>query len=182
MIKDFQIYHYDLPFDDFFRYVNTVQKTKVRVEADQITYNLHIILRFEIERELISGNLQVKDLPEIWNQKMKSFFDLKIENDAEGVLQDVHWSGGSFGYFPTYTLGNIYSAQLFHGFLSTHQSFWDDLEKRGDFSSLHKWLKINVWHRGKLHSPKELIKEATGANPDSSHLVKYLKSKIQDQE
>lgn len=182
MIKDFQISHYDLPFDDFFKYVNSVQKTKIRVESDQITYNLHIILRFEIERELISGNLKVEDLPSLWNQKMKEFFDLKIENDAEGVLQDVHWSGGSFGYFPTYTLGNIYSAQLFHGFLSTHKSFWDDLEKRGDFSSLHKWLKINVWHRGKLQSPKELIKEATGAQPDSSHLVKYLKSKIQDQE
>jgi carboxypeptidase Taq len=182
MLKDFQIYHYDLPFDDFFKYVNSVQKTKIRVESDQVTYNLHIILRFEIERELISGNLEVEELPSIWNEKMKEFFDLKIDNDAEGVLQDVHWSGGSFGYFPTYTLGNIYSAQLFHGFFATHNNFWDDLEKRGDFSSLHKWLKINVWHQGKLRSPRELIKEATGANPDSSYLVKYLKSKVQEQD
>jgi len=182
MIKDFQIYHYDLPFDQFFKYVNTVQKTKIRVESDQITYNLHIILRFEIERELISGNLNVEDLPSVWNKKMKEFFDLNIENDAEGVLQDVHWSGGSFGYFPTYTLGNIYAAQLFHGFFSTHQSFWDDLEKRGDFSSLHKWLKNHVWHQGKIHTPRELIHAATGSEPDSSHLVKYLKSKIQEQD
>ncbi|NBU99636.1 MAG: carboxypeptidase M32, partial [Spirochaetia bacterium] len=98
MLKDFQIYHYDLPFEEFFKYVNSVQKTKIRVESDQVTYNLHIILRFEIERELISGNLEVEELPAIWNEKMKEFFDLKIDNDAEGVLQDVHWSGGSFGY------------------------------------------------------------------------------------
>lgn len=183
MMKDFQLYQYDdIKFDDFYRHVNSVQKTKIRVESDQVTYNLHIILRFEIERELISGSLSVEDLPSIWNRKMKEYFDLTIENDAEGVLQDVHWSGGSFGYFPTYTLGNIYAAQLFHGFFVTHQSFWEDVEKRGDFSSLHKWLNNHVWHQGKLHSPRELIKEATGAYPDSTHLVKYLKSKITEQD
>lgn len=182
MLKDFNIYHYDISFIDFYNFVNSVSKSKIRVEADQVTYNLHIILRFEIERELISKNLKVKDLPEIWNAKMKEFFDLTIENDAEGVLQDVHWSGGSFGYFPTYTLGNIYAAQLFHSFYNTHQSFWDDVRSRGDFSSLLKWLDKKVHSQGRLYSPIELMKHATGEEPDSAYLVKYLKGKIREQE
>ncbi|MDX1960943.1 MAG: carboxypeptidase M32 [Leptospiraceae bacterium] len=176
LLKDFQIYHYDLPFDDFFKFINSVNKTKIRVEADQVTYNLHIIMRFEIERDLISGTLQVADLPEVWNSKMKEYFELQIENDGEGVLQDVHWSGGAFGYFPTYTLGNIYSAQIFHSFLSTHQSFWEDVRTRGDFSSLLKWLGKNIHKKGKFYEPNQLIKEATGEYPDSSYLVRYLKS------
>lgn len=182
LLKEFNIYHYDLPFNEFYNHVNSVNKSKIRVEADQVTYNLHIILRFEIERDLISGKIKVSDLPEVWNTKMKESFDLKIENDSEGVLQDVHWSGGAFGYFPTYTLGNIYSAQLFHHFFETHQSFWDDLIKRGDMSSLHKWLGQKVYSHGRILDPKELIKEATGEEPKSDYLIKYLKSKVQEQE
>ncbi len=182
MLKEFSIYHYDLPFDDFYKFINSVNKTKIRVESDQVTYNLHIILRFEIERDLISKKIKVSDLPEIWNAKMEESFGVKIENDAEGVLQDVHWSGGAFGYFPTYTLGNIYSAQLFNQFFSTHQSFWDDVSKRGDFSSLKNWLNKNVYQKGRLLEPKELIKQATGEEPNSEYLIKYLKSKIQELE
>lgn len=180
LLRDFNIYHYDLPFEKLYNYVNSVSRSKIRVKADQVTYNLHIILRFEIERELIKGSLLVKDLPEVWNSKMKEFFDLEIENDAEGVLQDIHWSGGSFGYFPTYTLGNIYAAQLFSVFLKTHQSFWDDVRSRGDFSSLVKWLTKAVYSQGKIYAPKELIKHATGEYPDSSYLEKYLKSKLRE--
>ena len=182
MLKEFSIYHYDLPFEDFYKFINSVSKSKIRVEADQVTYNLHIILRFEIERDLISKKIRVKDLPEVWNLKMKDFFDLKIDNDAEGVLQDVHWSGGSFGYFPTYTLGNIYSAQLFNKFLETHQSFWDDVSKRGNFSALNIWLNKNIYSKGRLLEPKDLIKHATGENPNSEYLIKYLKSKILEQD
>ncbi|MCB1179839.1 MAG: carboxypeptidase M32 [Leptospiraceae bacterium] len=180
--KDFNIYQYDMNFDNFYNFINTVNKSKIRVEADQVTYNLHIILRFEIERELISGDLKVNDLPELWNTKMKEYFDLTIENDAEGVLQDVHWSGGAFGYFPTYTLGNIYSAQLFNAFFNTHQNFWDDVSSRGDFSSLVKWLDKKVHSQGRIYSPSDLIKHATGHEPDSQHLVKYLKNKVREQE
>ncbi|MCB1141021.1 MAG: carboxypeptidase M32 [Leptospiraceae bacterium] len=179
-IKELQIYHYDLPFETLYKYVNSVQKTKIRVEADQVTYNLHIILRFEIERELISGDLKVKDLPGLWNQKMKDYFDLEIENDAEGVLQDIHWSGGSFGYFPTYTLGNIYSAQLFHAFHSTNEDFWNQVESKGDFTSLHKWLEKHVYHKGKILDPKNLVKDATGEEPNSVYLEKFLKSKLRE--
>ncbi|HMZ62411.1 MAG TPA: carboxypeptidase M32, partial [Leptospiraceae bacterium] len=175
------IYHYDLPFDEFFRFVNSVSKSKIRVEADQVTYNLHIILRFEIERELINGNLSVSELPNVWDQKMKEYFSLEIENDAEGVLQDVHWSCGSFGYFPTYTLGNIYSAQLFHKFNSSNSGFWENLRTRGDVSVLNSWLGRNVYSYGRYFSPEDLIEKASGEKPDSSYLVKYLKSKILEQ-
>ncbi len=182
MLKDFNIYQYDISFNDFYNFINSVSKSKIRVEADQVTYNLHIILRFEIERELISKDLKVKDLPELWNSKMKDYFDLTIENDSEGVLQDVHWSGGSFGYFPTYTLGNIYSAQMFNAFYNTHQNFWEDVRSRGDFSSLLKWLDKKVHSQGRLYSPAELMKNTTGETPDSTYLVKYLKTKIREQE
>ena len=181
MLKDYNIYHYDLPFDEFFRYVNSVSKSKIRVEADQVTYNLHIILRFEIERELINGNLSVSDLPDVWDHKMKEYFSLEIENDAEGVLQDVHWSCGSFGYFPTYTLGNIYSAQLFHKFSASNSGFWENLRTRGDVSLLNSWLEKNVYVHGRYFSPEDLIENAAGEKPDSSYLVKYLKSKILEQ-
>jgi len=180
LLKEFNIYHYDLPFDKLYNYINSVSKSKIRVEADQVTYNLHIILRFEIERDLLSKKITVDELPQIWNENMKKFFDLEIENDAEGVLQDVHWSGGSFGYFPTYTLGNIYAAQLFHTFLDTHQSFWEDVRTRGDFSNLLKWLKKNIFQLGKLYSPKELIRQATGEEPNSNYLIKYLKGKMRE--
>jgi carboxypeptidase Taq len=179
-LKELNIYHYDLPFDKLYNYVNSVSPSKLRVESDQVTYNLHIILRFEIEREIIKGNLLIKEIPEVWNSKMKEYFDLEIQNDAEGVLQDIHWSGGSFGYFPTYTLGNIYAAQLFHTFLKTHQSFWDDIRSRGDFSNLVKWLNRNVYSQGRVFYPKELIKQATGEYPNSSYLEKYLKSKLRE--
>jgi carboxypeptidase Taq len=182
LLKEFNIYHYDLPFNDLYNHLNSVNKSKIRVEADQVTYNLHIILRFEIERALISRKIKVSDLPEVWNQKMKESFDLKINDDSEGVLQDVHWSGGAFGYFPTYTLGNIYSAQLFHHFLTTHESFWDDVINRGDVTSLNKWLAKKVYSHGRILDPKDLIKEATGEAPKSDYLIKYLKTKVQEQE
>lgn len=182
LLKEFEIYQYDFTFEDFYKYINSVDKSKIRVEADQVTYNLHIILRFEVERELIARKIQVKDLPEIWNTKMKESFDLDITNDAEGVLQDVHWSGGAFGYFPTYTLGNIYSAQLYHQFLATHEDFPEGLRKRGDVSPLLNWLGKKVYSQGKFHDPKDLIKHATGEEPDSEYLVKYLKIKVKELE
>ncbi|MCE9499737.1 MAG: carboxypeptidase M32, partial [Leptospira sp.] len=136
LLEEFRLTSQDLPFEKLYSFINSTERSKIRVEADQVTYNLHIILRFEIERELISGILKVKDLPEIWNEKIQKSFGLEIENDAEGVLQDVHWSGGAFGYFPTYTLGNIYSAQLFHFFQKSHEGFAESVRRNGDFSDL----------------------------------------------
>jgi carboxypeptidase Taq len=183
LLKEFNIYKYDdLSFEDFYRYINSVSKSKIRVEADQVTYNLHIILRFEIERDLIAKKIKVSELPEIWNSKMKESFDLNIENDSEGVLQDIHWSGGSFGYFPTYTLGNIYSAQLFHKFLEENPEFWEDVRKRGNFTSLLNWLEDKIYSKGRIYEPKELIQKATGESPNSEYLIRYLKHKLTELE
>ncbi|MCC5816037.1 MAG: carboxypeptidase M32 [Leptospira sp.] len=168
----------DLPFDTMMSTIRSVSKSKIRVEADQLTYNLHIILRFEMERDLIAGKIAVKDLPEIWNAKMKDYFGLKIDNDAEGVLQDVHWCMAAFGYFPTYTLGNIYSAQLFAAFEKKHPKFHEQLAKTGDTSELLKWLRANVHHKGSEFSVDDLVFDATGEKPNSQALVAYLKEQV----
>lgn len=180
LIKDFEISPYDLSIEDLYNYINSTSKTKVRVDADQITYNLHIILRYEIEKELISDGLKVSEIPERWNTAMKELLDLDIENDSEGALQDVHWSGGSFGYFPTYTLGNIYSAQLFHTFLSSNSNFWNEVRDSGDFSSLLIWLQENVHKKGRLYDADDLLEKVTGQKPNSDFLVKYLKAKVKE--
>lgn len=164
----------ELPFDAFINYIRSVEKTKIRVEADPVTYNLHIILRFEIERDLIAQKIKVADLPEIWNAKMKESFGLTIDNPAEGVLQDVHWSMAVFGYFPTYALGNIYSAQLYSAFLKENPTFPKTLSTIGDTSSLLQWLKKNVHHIGKMYSVNELMVKATGESPSSKYLVDSL--------
>lgn len=168
----------DLTFANLMNTVRSVSKSKIRVEADQLTYNLHIILRFEIERELIAGNISTKDLPDIWNQKMKDYFGLKIENDAEGVLQDVHWCMAAFGYFPTYTLGNIYSAQLYQAFRKQNPDFESNLAKTGNTQPLLQWLREKVHHKGSELPVADLILQATGEQPGSQALVKHLKGII----
>ncbi|MBE7410448.1 MAG: carboxypeptidase M32 [Leptospiraceae bacterium] len=174
MLSRFQLTSKDIDLQGLIDYLHSTEKTKIRVEADGLTYNLHIILRFEIERELISRNLKIKDIPELWNSKMKEYFGLRIENDSEGVLQDVHWSGGAFGYFPTYTLGNIYSAQLFFFFAKNHPNFLGSVSKSGDFSILLNWLKEKIHLQGRIFDPKELIFQATGEFPNSKYLLNYL--------
>ncbi|WP_167482427.1 carboxypeptidase M32 [Leptospira yasudae] len=178
LLKTLNIQEGELSFSKLFSYINQSSPSLIRVEADQITYNLHIILRFEIERELINGKIQVAELPEIWNSKMKDLFGIDVPSDREGVLQDVHWSGGAFGYFPTYTLGNIYSAQLFQAFSKENPNFAAEVKKDQDFSSLLNWLRKNVHWKGKYESAEDLVRFATGSDPDSSHLVKYLEQKL----
>lgn len=178
VMNDFQLNENEITFQSLYQYINSTQKSKIRVEADQVTYNLHIILRFEIESDLINEKIKVKDLPEIWNSKIKEYLGLKIENDAEGVLQDIHWSMGAFGYFPTYTLGNIFSAQLFSKFESENPDYNEAFSKRGDFSSLLDWLRKKIHLRGKELDAQDLIKEATGELPDAKHLIQYLKTKV----
>ncbi|WP_206698695.1 carboxypeptidase M32 [Leptospira stimsonii] len=172
----------ELGFSKLFSYINQSSPSFIRVEADQITYNLHIILRFEIERALINGKIQVSELPDLWNAKMKDLFGISVPSDREGVLQDVHWSGGAFGYFPTYTLGNIYSAQLFHSFSKKNPEFSKQVTNEKDFSSLLGWLRENVHCKGKILSAEDLIRSATGADPDSSYLVSYLENKLSELE
>ena len=146
----------------------------IRVEADEATYDLHIILRFEIEKELISGDLKVADLPECWNAKFKEFFGLCVENDADGCLQDIHWSMGALGYFPTYTIGNLGAAQLYSKAIEDEPGILTELNE-GEYTKLLDWLRINIHSKGSLLLPDDLIKEATGENLSESHHLEHLK-------
>jgi len=162
--------------EDFVRAINHVKPSKIRVEADEVTYCLHVIIRFEIERKLIADKISVADLPSIWNQKYKDYLDVDIENDSEGVMQDTHWAAGYFGYFPTYALGNIYSGQLLNK-LEKDVSNWKNQIAKGDFQSIKKWLTENVHHYGNLYDPAELIKKITGKQINVNPYLQYLDKK-----
>jgi carboxypeptidase Taq len=177
-LQDWGLNEKELPFADLFHYIRSVEKTKIRVEADQVTYNLHIILRFEIERDLIAGRVNVSDLPEIWNEKMKESLGIRVENDSEGLLQDVHWCMAAFGYFPTYTLGNIYSAQLYNSFLKAHPEFPGQLAQTGNTSVLLNWLRQNVHHRGKEWEVEQLITNITGSSSNIQYLIQHLNNTV----
>ena len=145
------------------------------MEADEVTYNLHIILRFEIERALIEGDIAVEDLPRIWNSKMKELSTLDVPDDSLGVLQDVHWSGGMIGYFPTYSLGNLYSASFCCR--AARNPTLDDEMARGEFGKLLKWLREKIHVHGKMYSAQELAKNATGEKLNSKYFAEYISKK-----
>ena len=167
-----------LPYtpEQLYLWLNKVKPVSIRVESDEVTYNLHIILRYELEKDLIEGRLNVADLPAAWNDKVKKYLGLEIKNDAEGVLQDVHWSHASFGYFPTYTLGNLYAAQLFESAKKATPNLEAGFAK-GEFKPLLDWFSKNIHEQGRRYHPDELIQRATGQKPDSSYLIDHLKSK-----
>ncbi len=165
-----------LDLDDWHTAVNRVERSMIRVESDEVTYNLHIILRFELEMELIEGRLSVDDLPGAWNEKMQEFLGVTPANDAEGVLQDIHWAYGIFGYFPTYTLGNLYASQFFHAAQIAIPGLEDHFRK-GDFAPLLEWLRENIHRRGQSLRPDELVKEVTGEDLNARYQVAYLKTK-----
>jgi carboxypeptidase Taq len=153
--------------------INGVSLTPIRVDSDEVTYNLHIILRFEIEKGLFAGTLKVADLPAVWRAKAKEMLGLELKNDAEGVLQDVHWSGGAFGYFPSYCIGNMIASQLWYAVLKAIPDLEKDFE-RGDFSRLLGWLRTNVHAHGRRYETEELVKRVTGEGISPKHLIRYL--------
>ncbi len=165
-----------IELEDFLFAINEVKPSTIRIESDELTYNLHIILRFEIERDLINGKVEVEDLPEIWNEKFKEIFGFYPKDHSEGVLQDVHWYGGTFGYFPTYTLGNIISAQIFVRMKGEIPVY--EMVERGEFEPIILWLKNNVHIKGSLYKTQDLVKEITGEEPRPDYLVEYLKEKV----
>jgi carboxypeptidase Taq len=167
----------DVPLETFHRCVNVVAPSLIRVEADEATYNLHIILRFEIERALLAGELRVADLPAAWNAKMKEYLDIAVPNDAEGVLQDVHWSLGSLGYFPTYTIGTLYGAQLWDKIRADMPGL-EALIARGEFAPLLEWLRQHIHRYGKRYGGDELIERATGKKPTAEPFMNYLREKF----
>lgn len=162
--------------EDFYKAINKVEPSLIRVEADEVTYNLHIMIRYEIEKALINKEISVADLPRIWNEKMQEYLGIVPTNNAEGVLQDVHWSGGSFGYFPSYSLGNIYSAQIYDAIRKQLPDF-DELVKKGELIKIKEWLSENIHKHGKLLTPEEILKAVTGEEIDPSYLIEYLENK-----
>jgi len=167
----------DVDPDGFHRAVNIVRPSLIRIEADEVTYNLHIILRMELERALLRGDLEVDDLPGQWNERMAADLGVTPRNDAEGVLQDIHWSFGLFGYFPTYALGNLYAAQLF----ATARDELDGLDDRiarGDFLPLLEWMREKIHVHGRRHTAGELCRLATGRDLDSRPFLDHLNRKF----
>lgn len=162
----------------FHRAINLVQPSLIRVEADEVTYNLHIIVRFELEQALLSGDLAVPDLPAAWNAKMKEVLGVVPAHDSEGCMQDIHWAWGAIGYFPTYTLGNLYSAQLIHAYERHHPGLWDEV-KNGDFAPLLGWLRANIHRRGFTASAQQIVSEAVGGPLEIESFLGYLRKKYQ---
>mmetsp|Transcript_316 Transcript_316/g.968 ORF Transcript_316/g.968 Transcript_316/m.968 type:complete len:230 (+) Transcript_316:121-810(+) len=163
---------------DLYVAMNTVrERSMIRVESDELTYPLHIILRYELEKGLLDGTVAVKDLPELWNERMSAYLGCTPSSDSEGVLQDVHWSAGAFGYFPTYSLGAIYACQIF----KEAERELPDLRKEieaGNFSSLKAWLNKNVHQVGSLYATgDELMRAVTGTALDPQIYINYLSSK-----
>lgn len=179
MQKEFPKPFSKIKFNDFYKSINCVKPSLIRVESDEVTYNLHIIMRFEIEKELIDGSIKVEDLPKIWNAKTKEYFGIKVPNDAFGVLQDVHWAHGSFGYFPAYTLGNLYSAQFYNAAKNSLENLEKNFSK-GKFSQFREWLRANIHIHGKMYSAEELLKRITGENLNSHYFIDYIKNKYSE--
>ena len=163
-------------FEDFYRAINIVEASLIRVEADELSYSLHIILRFELEKALISGSLNPEDLPSAWRTKMKEYLGVEPETDSEGVLQDIHWSMGAFGYFPSYALGNLYSLQFWDK-LKADISNVDELITRHNFKSIHEWLKDNIHVWGCRLEPRVLLKAVTGQSLSSNAFLDYINEK-----
>jgi carboxypeptidase Taq len=176
-LKEFfpsQLQNVDLT--EFYEAVNTVNPSFIRVEADELTYNLHIMLRYEIEKELFEGKLEVSELPAVWNKKMEEFLGIIPPSDTLGVLQDVHWSFGGFGYFPSYSLGNLYAAQILKTMKKELPDFDEHLEA-GNLQPIMSWLKEKIHQHGSLYKPNELIVEVTGEELNAAYLVEYLEEK-----
>jgi carboxypeptidase Taq len=167
-------------FDAFeaFRDANHVERSFIRVEADEVTYNLHILIRFELEQELIGGQLNVTDAPQAWNDRYERYLGIKPIRASQGILQDVHWSAGLLGYFPTYTLGNLYAAQLMEA-ISAQLGNVDELISAGEFRGILQWLRDKIHVHGRCYPPAELIRRATGQSLSAKPLVGYLRRKLE---
>ncbi len=166
----------DASADKLFKAINVCRPSFIRVEADELTYPIHIILRYEIEKAMFDGTLMVKDIPEVWNSKMEKYLGIKPSTDTLGVLQDVHWSGGAFGYFPSYTLGAMYACQFYNKMITDLKDVPGRIEQ-GDFACIRKWLNENIHQQGRLYSPDQLAKKVTGKALEPGVFINYLKTK-----
>ncbi|GKU79375.1 carboxypeptidase M32 [Paenibacillus sp. L3-i20] len=169
----------DASVDQFYRGNNIVQPSLIRIEADELTYSLHIIIRYEMEKLIFNGGAKAADLPAIWNEKYKEYLGITPPNDAKGILQDVHWSGGAFGYFPSYSLGYMYAAQIADTMEREIDGMWS-LVGGGNLLPIKEWLSDRIHKYGKMRTPSELIQSISGKPLDPQHLVTYLTKKYTD--
>jgi carboxypeptidase Taq len=177
-LKEIFIPQFDnMNLDEFMKIVNDTKASLIRVDADELTYVLHIMIRYDLEKQLINGNLEVEDLPTAWNEKTKEYLGITPMDLKTGVLQDIHWSYGSFGYFPTYALGSAYSAQIYNS-MNKEISIIDSI-KNNEIYKINEWLKNKIHKYGKTKTPKEIIKLATGEDFDPNYYIDYLKKKYE---
>ena len=169
----------DLNVDDFYRQINRVNPSLIRVEADELTYNLHTLVRFEIECAVLTDELQVRDMPEAWNAKYEQYLGVRPTTDSEGCLQDVHWSMGSIGYFPTYSMGNILSYQIWNS-LQKDIPNTDELMAKGEFEPILSWLQKKIYSQGRKFTPKQLIINATGEPMNAKYYLDGLSAKYRE--
>jgi carboxypeptidase Taq len=165
--------------EDFYRAINKTQSSFIRVEADELTYNFHIILRFELEQALLNGDLAVTDLPAAWNDKMKELLGIVPPNDSQGCLQDVHWSRPGFGYFPTYALGNLYAAQFYETAVAQNPVVTEEMS-RGQTTALLAWLRENIHQHGKKFTPGELVRHVTSQPLGHAAFMRYVNGKFRE--
>lgn len=166
--------------EDFYKGVNEVKPdNKIRVEADELTYHLHIILRFELGQKLVNGELEPENLPKAWNNKMEEFLGVRPDNDAEGCLQDIHWASGEFGYFPTYSIGSVIAAQLNHVLREDLENVDSDIVE-GDFRNILKWHREKIHRHGQTFPTEELVDKATGEKPTAKYFKQYIEEKYSD--
>jgi carboxypeptidase Taq len=165
--------------DQLYRAVNRVELSLIRIEADETTYNLHIALRYELELALIEGRLEVKDLPEAWNEATQRLLGLEVPDVLHGVLQDIHWGSGMIGYFPTYTLGNLMAAQLWDALAPQLPDVEADIAA-GNFAPLREWLRDNIHRHGRKFTSRELLRRATGEELRVEPWLEYLQAKLLD--
>jgi carboxypeptidase Taq len=167
----------NVELETFYRAINAVRPSLIRIEADEATYNLHIILRFELEQELLGGDVDFADLPEVWNSRMKAYLGVDVPDVADGVLQDMHWAAGHIGYFSTYSLGNIVSCQLWERITADIPDVYEQFE-RAEFEPLREWLREHVHRHGRKYPPRELLERVVGGGIDPQPYLRYLRSKL----
>jgi carboxypeptidase Taq len=166
----------NISLDDYYLRIHKVEPSFIRVEADEVTYNLHILIRFEIEKALIEDKIKVSELPEVWNAKYKEYLGIDVPNDAQGVLQDIHWSHGSIGYFPTYTMGNLGAAQIWNAY-TKYDPKWRETLCAGNTANVLTWLTEHMYQYGAIYQPKELMMKVTGEELNAKYWLEYVREK-----
>ena len=177
LLKEYADGQFDqVDIKEFYRAINESKPSFIRIEADELTYPLHVIIRYEIEKAMFNNEIEVKDLPKIWNDKYEEYLGIRPENDTQGVLQDVHWAGGSFGYFPSYALGYMYAAQFKYKMLEDLPNF-NQLVEQGNLLPIKEWLTEHIHRYGKMKKPLEILHDVTGEGLNATYLIDYLIAK-----